>query len=585
MPTSRSLLLAALPAAALAALLTQSPSPAQTTKPAGKRFALVVGVNDYSNRKLDNLKYAERDATELSAVLTRAGFTVRTLLGSGKGADEATRANVEKALADLLRGVGKKDIVLLAFSGHGQQLLVKEKNTDGKEVEREVPFFCPKDGVPTDAATLVSLNAVLKALDEKGGGHNLLLVDACRNIVDPNKGARGGINGARIDNLPEGTAVFFACSGRQKARETDKAGGGHGVFFHFVLEGLRGAKGATNDRGQVTWERLVPYVKERVKEEFPAWFADLPEEERQRPHAIGSLTDDPILVSPGGTAPPPLLDSTGEKGLSAAEVKRLQEAWAKHLGRQVEEEDEIAPGVKMKFVLVPPGRFRMGSPRDEKERSDDEVEHEVEITRPFYLGKYEVTQKQYEAVTGKNPSRIKGDDLPVESVSWEEADAFRRKLTEKRKDGLVYRLPSEGEWEYSCRGGRSFSQPFGIGDGTSLSSKLANFDGNYPYGGAEKGRYLEKTVRVGNYPANALGLHDMHGNVWEWCSDWYGKYPTGKVSDPTGPGEGSSRVFRGGGWVSAAWGCRAASRNGLEPGVRGSSLGFRLARVPSGLGK
>jgi uncharacterized caspase-like protein len=260
------------PAAILAGLLPLPPSVAQPPPAPGRKVALLVGVNEYANRKLDDLRYAERDVAELAEVLTAAGFTVRTLLGSRQGDDAATRANVEAALDKLLRGAGKKDTVLLAFSGHGQQLFVREKGPDGREADKEVPFFCPRDAVPTDPATLVSLNAVLRALDERGGGHNLLLVDACRNIFDPNKGARGGVNGSRIDGLGEGTAVFFSCSGRQRARETEKAGGGHGVFFHFVLQGLRGARGATDEQGHVTWEQLVPYVKGRVKAEFPAWF-------------------------------------------------------------------------------------------------------------------------------------------------------------------------------------------------------------------------------------------------------------------------------------------------------------------------
>ena len=181
--------------------------------------------------------------------------------------------------------------------------------------------------------------------------------------------------------------------------------------------------------------------------------------------------------------------------MSAADVRKAQEEWANHLGRKVEEGDEIAPGTKMNFVLVPPGKFLMGSPGSESNRSKDEVQHEVEITKPFYLGTYHVTQGQYEAVTGKTPSQFKGADLPVEKVSWEDVDAFVRKLTEKATDGLMYRLPSEAEWEYSSRGGRPFSQPFGIGDGTFLSSHDANFNGNYPYGGTNQGPYLKRTTR------------------------------------------------------------------------------------------
>jgi formylglycine-generating enzyme required for sulfatase activity len=278
---------------------------------------------------------------------------------------------------------------------------------------------------------------------------------------------------------------------------------------------------------------------------------------------------------------PAPLDCTGQKGVSAAEVKQAQEAWAKVLGRQVEEEDEIAAGVKMRFVLVPPGKFLMGSPKEEKGRSGDEVQHEVTITRPFWLGKYEVKQAEYEAVTGKNPSKFKGNDLPVETVSWEEADAFARKLTEKTAK-LLYRLPTEAEWEYACRGGRPSSQPFGIGDGTSLSSDQANFNGDYPYGGAAKAESRAKATPVGTFEKNALGLYDVHGNLWEWCSDWYGDYPSAKVTDPAGPDQGDSRVERGGCWGSDAVSCRAAYRSNGAPSGRYGSVGFRLARVLSG---
>jgi formylglycine-generating enzyme required for sulfatase activity len=274
---------------------------------------------------------------------------------------------------------------------------------------------------------------------------------------------------------------------------------------------------------------------------------------------VGGYVASCYLLPP---APPVLLDCTGDKGVGAAEVRKAQEAWAKYLGRQVEEEDEVAPGVKMKFVLVPPGRFLMGSPKDEKGRDDTEVQHEVEITKPFYLGAYDVTQAQYEAVTGKNPSNFKGSDLPVEQVSWEEADAFAKGLTEKAKGRLVYRLPREGEWEYACRGGRPSSEPFGVGDGTSLTPRDANFGDSH----------LGSTSPVGSYAANALGLYDMHGNVWQWCSDLYE------------PGS-RARVLRGGGWVDLGEICRSARRLGYEPGGGNRGIGFRLARVPSGTGK
>jgi formylglycine-generating enzyme required for sulfatase activity len=283
-----------------------------------------------------------------------------------------------------------------------------------------------------------------------------------------------------------------------------------------------------------------------------------------------------------GDKPKPL-DCTGKDGVSAADVRRAQQAWAKYLGRKVEETIEVGGGVKMTFVLVPPGKFLMGSPEDEKERHQDETLHEVTLTEPFDLARTEVTQAQYEALTGKNPSRFKGGDRPVEQVNWDEAQDYATQLTKKRHDKHVYRLPTEAEWEYCCRGGRPSSQPFGVSDGRALSSRAANFAGKHPYGGADNGPDLESTCAVASYSANALGLVDMHGNVYEWCTDWHGPYPSGAVTNPTGPREGEFRVVRGGSWFSGAWYCRAASRRMETPFIGKIIHGFRLARsVPAG---
>ena len=192
----------------------------------------------------------------------------------------------------------------------------------------------------------------------------------------------------------------------------------------------------------------------------------------------------------------------------------------------------------------------------------NEEQHEVSITKPFYLGVYVVTQAEYEKVMGNNPSwfSAKGDgkdkvkdmdtgQFPVEKVSWDDAVAFCKKLSElpeEKKAGRVYRLPTEAEWEYACRAGTKTA--FHYGD--SLSSKQANFNGNFPYGGADKGPYLGRTAKVGSYAANAFGLYDMHGNVWEWCQDWYDEnyYKNSPKEDPPGPAQGLHRVVRGGGW-------------------------------------
>jgi formylglycine-generating enzyme required for sulfatase activity len=239
----------------------------------------------------------------------------------------------------------------------------------------------------------------------------------------------------------------------------------------------------------------------------------------------------------------------------------------------------------MKFVRVPKGTFWMS-------KDDQNAQQQVEIAHDFYLGIFPVTQEQWQAVTGgHNPShfsrtgggkdkvkQISDADLklfPVERVSWEDiVNEFLPELNARLKEsGWVYRLPTEAEWEYACRGGATskkdcsfdfyFEQPT-----NDLSSREANFNGTHPAGRASTGPYLERTSKVGSYKPNRLGICDLHGNVWEWCED--------SVDG------GSAQVFRGGSWSFHAERCRAAARYWDAPAARGSILGFRLARVPSG---
>jgi uncharacterized protein (TIGR02996 family) len=243
------------------------------------------------------------------------------------------------------------------------------------------------------------------------------------------------------------------------------------------------------------------------------------------------------------------------------------------------------------LVLVPPGKFLMGSPPDEEERFDDEgPQHEVEITRPFYLATHLVTQAQYVALMGVNPSHFgpKGrgsevvesegsDRLPVENMTWHDALEFCARLSAlpvERRAGRSYRLATEAEWEYAYRAGTS--TPFF--QGASLSSEQANFIGDYPYGGAAKGPNLKRTREVGSYPPNAFGLFDLAGNVWEWCQDIYAApYHPGPARDPTGPERGAQRVQRGGGWDSSSVSLRAARRAAAPMAGHYLSVGFRVA--------
>jgi formylglycine-generating enzyme required for sulfatase activity len=254
----------------------------------------------------------------------------------------------------------------------------------------------------------------------------------------------------------------------------------------------------------------------------------------------------------------------------------------------------ITNSIGMKLALIPAGKFVMGSPATEAERDAEELPHEVAITKPFYLGVHEVTQGQFERVVAKHAPHFGvknggGPDHPAEQVRWKDAVDFCTKLSSRPdevKAGRVYRLPTEAEWEYACRAGTTSA--FYYGD--ALAGAQANFNGNYPHGTPAKGPYLRKTAKVGSYAPNAWGLYDMHGNVSEWCSDWYDPdyYKTSPKADPAGPAQGvvptgfdndHYRVVRGGCWHDEARACRAAYRFRLQSTEPYRLVGLRVVCV------
>lgn len=229
---------------------------------------------------------------------------------------------------------------------------------------------------------------------------------------------------------------------------------------------------------------------------------------------------------------------------------------------------DLGGGLKLELMLIPAGSFIMGSKSGSAEFGDEKPAHAVTLSKPFYLGKYEVTQEQWQAVMGNNPSDFKGDKLPVESVSWNECQEFLENLQTK-SPGLKFVLPTEAQWEYACRAGSK--KKYSYGDDASRLGDYAWYDAN-------SGR---TTHDVGGKQPNAWGLYDMHGNIWEWCADWYAdNYLAGAQKNPVGPSSGSLRVLRGGSWGLDDDYLRSAVRRGRAPDSRidgWGGLGFRVA--------
>lgn len=539
-----------------------------------RKVALLVGINAYQKPFFPDLQFAERDVTEMAKELKKLGFTVTLLTGA-----DAKRTRIDETVNRLVKPLTKQDIMLVMLCGHGLQRFVKLPNGG----EKNDAFFCPYDAVENDTKSLFSLSYLTDEVLAPNVGRKLLLVDACRNDPDPGRGAARGIDG-KVVALPEDTAVMFSCRTGQQSFENAKLK--HGLFTYSVLEGLRG--GAARD-GEVSWSDLVAHVNRRMaSREFAKY---IPGQRRQEPIPAGGVPYT-VLGRLGATRPAMRTNSIG-----------------------------------MKLALIPSGEFQMGSSRSAKEISDlfngkessfedEHPQHRVQITKPFYLGVHEVTVGQFrrfvtatgyktEAETDgeggygwneadgkfegrdpkynwKNAGFSQNDDHPVVNVTWNDAVAFCAWLT--RQEGIEYRLPTEAEWEYACRAGTETMFFYGddpeglarvgnVADGTA-KSKWKNYS-SFDYLEARDEHIF--TAPVGEYRVNAFGLYDMHGNVYEWCSDWYGDYESGLAVDPTGAKTGSDRVCRGGSWSNAPPSCRSAYRYGDSPDYRDSDLGFRVA--------
>ena len=551
----------------------------------GKKYAIVIGVERYDLNFFNTLRYAEDDAIELGQALEDLGFVVVTM--TDKAELPAHNPNSADKIIKLLETscgrVRPEDTLLVFMAGHGALLRNQPLLADGSHES----YFCPEDADLNKLDSLVPMSRVMDIVNSSAAERKLLIVDACRNEAESDlfrsKSADLGTVGLTPRTVPKGMLALFSCAENEKSVEHPELQ--HGVFTYHIIKYLRGdGEGMVYPRDQVSLVELAHYATRETKD-----------------YVYKKLNRDqsPVLKSPTGVVDWPL--------------GRVQ--------RSLIEND-----LGMKLQRIPVGEFMMGNedsvdqlmklfPYAEKAWLEDAAnQHRVKITKPFYVGQFEVTvgqfrtfvedadykteaesdgqggygldasghYKQDRKYTWRNPGFTQTEDHPVVNVSWNDAVKFCQWLS--RKEGKTYRLPTEAEWEYACRAGTTTRYWFGS-DPEALTT-VDNVTDATAYAKYNRLKLAVKsrdgfvtTAPVGSFRENPWRLHDMHGNVAEWCQDWYGDYPVGPVSDPGGPSSGSFRVRRGGSWYGLAPYCRSAVRSRLSPNFRDSLLGFRIALV------
>jgi formylglycine-generating enzyme required for sulfatase activity len=625
-------------AATLVCLLSFAPPPASTAQQppqgetrgldmdnqpltTGRYYALVIGNNAYQHAP--HLQTAEADAQALEATLrTRYSFQTRLLLN-------ATREQVIAVLFDYRRELAEDANLLIYYAGHGYR-----DDDAGKT------YWLPVDATTDNSANWISADDITTSIKAIRARHVLIISDSCysgtltRDFKPTAADPKQRIRYLRL-MLTGRSRTLMAAGGNEPV--ADGGGNGHSIFAAALLRGLNQI-----DKDYFTAEELFHgYVKESVAgnaRQLPEYslirdsghdsgdfiFA-LPQQQAATPPPLSvgnSLTTgtggrvapgsaltaalDTVkrLEAPSGNAPGVVSGNASDARNSGAggagrttpgasnaalpaDMLRSYEyatltldAQAKPKPRETKRGtryvEALDDDVTLEMVAVAGGTYAMGSPEGEGD-SSERPQHRVAVPG-FYMGKYEVTQAQWRALMGTNPANFKGDDLPVEGVSWNDAMQFCKRLTQMT--GRPYRLPTEAEWEYAARAGTP--TPFAFG--TTIIAELVNYNGTLPYRNAPVGADRESTIAVGSLGvANAFGLYDMHGNVAEWCSDnWHDSYggPAGNVpadgSAWAAGGDQKHRVARGGSWDNDGDYCRSALRIQFSPGTRHFFLGFRV---------
>ena len=507
--------------------------------PAGNRYALLIGVNEYV-KPIRSLEFCVNDMKLLAECFEKIGVPKENIFlvtDDSPLERRPTGENIRHQIESVTQLMGPNDQLTIAFSGHGAMV-------DGKS------YLCPCDTNLDNRNSIVSRDWAFAQLENCKAKQKIFIIDACRDEVS--FGSQKALSGAKTLEDPigadtHGFILIASCDKKQKSWEHSNLK--HGVFTYFLVEGLSGA--AKDDDGYVSIMNIFQYASSKTKKYVYKEFnrVQVPtfrQGGEMTDFCIAKLETASPIPSPPTPAPAPV---------------QMPTVTPKPGDRKV----ETVNGVEFAFRWCPPGTFMMGSPDTEEGRYDDETQHQVTPTKGFWMLETEVTQKQWKAVMENNPSKFEGDDLPVEMVMWNDCQEFCKKCTQL---GLPVQLPTEAQWEYACRAG-------------TTGAYAGNLDDMAWYGAysTSKGTSTERTTYpVGTKKANAWGLYDMHGNVWEWCQDWNADYSSGSVTDPAGPENGSFRVYRGGSWYYYAGYCRSASRFSDVPEGRDGYLGFRVLK-------
>lgn len=611
----------------------------------GKNWAIVVGINNYDN--LQSLNYAKRDAEAMKAWFEDEAKFDRVFLFTENSPAIPTNPPIKtepthgRFLTFLevqfeTKLLEPQDNLWFFFAGHGRRY-----------ADRDYLMFLDSSSMAVER-TAISIDYVTERLRRWGADNVVLFIDACRDEGDrsglgvgmqEHKGVitfyscTANQKSWEIDELQHGSFTYSLLEGLRTQGETNcatverldqhlryrvpelnafykkseqnpalKAEPPYKMYYILVENSAR-----IKDTEPLKYQALQAEIKGDLSLAKQLWIRVLSVSrgDREAIEAIERLALRQVqpIVSPI-TQPVALGGRSGDSE-PVSDIKNDQPVFQFDVvtvnaqGQEIKREqrqaqyfsETLGEGITLEMVAVPGGTFTMGSPKTEAESEDSERPQHQVIIQPFYMGKYQVTQAQWKVVAAlpqvnrelnPEPSNFKGDERPVEKVSWYDAVEFCDRLTSHT--GKKYSLPSEAQWEYACRAGTT--TPFHFGE--TITSDLANYDANYTYGAGVKGRYQEETTQAGSFGvANAFGLYDMHGNVWEWClDDWHSNYQGAPTDSNSWFDDNNnlyqkrgSAVLRGGSWFNNPVNCRSASRNDYVRSVRGFIslyIGFRV---------